>query len=131
MDLLAGFKPMQTASTEMVSRKALDKVTQMPSICGTASRVVVWLRPGNQIWQECGFNAGTNGLPCLSQCLFFGEADNPRIGLCPHIAQPGDVVVMLHGGPVLHMLSKKGPPEQNESEPQGREVQWYWLVNIT
>lgn len=38
---------------------------------------------------------------------------------------------MLHGGPVLHMLSKKGPPEQNESEPQGREVQWYWLVNIT
>lgn len=30
MDLLAGFKPMQTASTEMVSRKALDKSLKCP-----------------------------------------------------------------------------------------------------
>lgn len=79
------------------------------------------------IYHSRGFNARSGGVPCFSQCLFFGEADSSRIGLCPHTAQPGDVVVMLHGGPVLYILREKNSPGQQESEPQGREVQWYFV----
>lgn len=78
------------------------------------------------IYHSRGFNARSGGVPCFSQCLFFGETDSSRIGLCPHTAQPGDVVVMLHGGPVLYILREKNPSRQLESEPQG-EVQWYFV----
>lgn len=74
-----------------------------------------------------GFNARTGGVPCFSKCLFFGEANNSRIGLCPHTARTGDIVVMFHGGPVLYILREKKPPGQGESQPQEREAQWYFV----
>lgn len=77
-----------------------------------------------------GFERGSPAVPCYGACMFAGRVDvnqggddheeethlagnqshtprggEPRwVGLCPHRAQPGDVVVMLHGGPVLYLL---------------------------
>lgn len=79
---------------------------------------------------ERGFQRGSPAVPCYGPCLFVGsgvdencqkekqqqdlragtsDGDEPRwVGLCPHRAQPGDEVVMLHGGPVLYLLRQIG-----------------------
>lgn len=39
---------------------------------------------------------------CIDQFLF--EAENGSIGMCPWTAEPGDVIVILHGGNVPYLL---------------------------
>ncbi|KAK3935455.1 heterokaryon incompatibility protein-domain-containing protein [Diplogelasinospora grovesii] len=59
--------------------------------------------------------------PCLSPSLFFsGSSDNQRVGLCPHYARPGDIVVMLYGGRVLYLIRERKAARGAEIE--GLEV---------
>ncbi|KAI2464831.1 heterokaryon incompatibility protein-domain-containing protein [Annulohypoxylon bovei var. microspora] len=52
-----------------------------------------------------GFKERTPYVPCLSPCFFVAdELGEGCYGLCPHNARPGDMVVMLYGGPVLYLL---------------------------
>ncbi|KAJ4393649.1 hypothetical protein N0V93_002863 [Gnomoniopsis smithogilvyi] len=76
-----------------------------------------------------GFNGRSASIPCVSHSLFFGgQAANSQVGLCPHTARPGDVVVMLHGGPVLYLLREKSVPEQMEGQQlQGVKIQWEFV----
>jgi hypothetical protein len=52
-------------------------------------------------------------LPCYSPCYLRGNSDSKsndrggEIGLCPHNARTGDVIVLLHGGKVPYVLRRK------------------------
>lgn len=89
---------------------------------------------------ERGFERGSPAVPCYGACVFVGSAvrdgneggndrdereaqshsgDGQRwVGLCPHRAQPGDVVVMLHGGPVLYLLRQVATARGGTMSPQ-------------
>ncbi|CAM1506115.1 Fc.00g057560.m01.CDS01 [Cosmosporella sp. VM-42] len=72
-----------------------------------------------------GFNAHSNSFSCLSDSLFYGDSmEKELIGLCPHNAAPGDIVVMLYGGPVLYLL-REASPKDGESGEENRGKRYY------
>lgn len=60
--------------------------------------------------------------PCYSPCLFRSDqgADGVKIGLCPHYARVGDVVVILYGGTVPYVLRETTSGEASEGD-----LTWY------
>lgn len=57
----------------------------------------------------------SNTVSCCSRCYFLADGvatpgappTTGHLGLCPHTARPGDIVVMLYGGPVLYLLRER------------------------
>jgi len=66
---------------------------------------------------ECG-----GGFPCYSPSFFKtqGDVEDEKIGLCPHNAIVGDIVVVLYGGRVRYLLrektAQKGEPNSKAYE---------------
>jgi hypothetical protein len=57
--------------------------------------------------------------PCYSPCLFTtgdgpGSGDG-MVGLCPHYAKPGDVIVVLYGGRVPYLLRERTGVSEGET----------------
>ncbi|KAI0880910.1 heterokaryon incompatibility protein-domain-containing protein [Annulohypoxylon maeteangense] len=62
-----------------------------------------------------GFKGSIPYVPCLSPCFFVtDELGEQCYGLCPHNARPGDIVVLLYGGPVLYILREVNPGPGDE-----------------
>lgn len=86
---------------------------------------------------QAGFRRGSPDIPCSTPCMFraagaggAGAAAPPpsrslqheRIGLCPHRARPGDLVVVLHGGLVPYVLREAGEGAQASPAPSGDNI---------
>jgi hypothetical protein len=52
------------------------------------------------------YSSKTGAIECHSNC-FFRTREKGLIGLCPFSAQPGDLLVILHGGPVPYVLREQ------------------------
>lgn len=67
--------------------------------------------------------ANEGAIPCVGRCFFSGQGvvGKEIVGLCPHTAEVGDIVVVLVGGNVPHLL-REVENEKNEGEVQYRFV---------
>ncbi|KAI1207484.1 heterokaryon incompatibility protein-domain-containing protein [Annulohypoxylon truncatum] len=70
------------------------------------------------LYHSHGFKGETPYIPCLSPSFFVAkELGEKCYGLCPHNARPGDIVVVLYGGPVFYLLREaKQDPGDGEND---------------
>jgi Heterokaryon incompatibility protein (HET) len=69
-----------------------------------------------------GYSSKTAAVECHGNCFFLTQ-ERELLGLCPFSAQPGDLIVILHGGPVPYVLREQQIGIDSESHNQSRRYE--------